>query len=72
MTVNDNIPAAPRPASRRRGEAGGAMGLHPPPSAGAAAVASAVTEFVAHESKLPFGALNHALDQEINSQTAHL
>ena len=39
MTVNDNIPAAPRPASRRRGEAGGAIGLHPPASASAAAVA---------------------------------
>jgi hypothetical protein len=32
----------------------------------------AVTEFVAHELKLPFGALNHALDQEINGQTARL
>ena len=40
MYVNDKILAAPRPASCRSGEAGGAMGLHPPPSASAAAVAS--------------------------------
>jgi hypothetical protein len=32
----------------------------------------AVAEFMAHESKLQFGSLNHALDRVINGQTARL
>ena len=32
----------------------------------------AVAELIAHESKLQFGSLNHAQDQEINGQTARL
>jgi hypothetical protein len=32
----------------------------------------AVAEFIAHESVLHFGSLNHAQDQEINGQTARL
>ena len=32
----------------------------------------AVAEFMAHESMIHFGSLNHAQDQEINCQTARL